>query len=84
MAAWRRPGIIDQFRKKLIEGMLARGLSQEFAERVFTQIRGFGEYGFPLIDNEKFGPEVKLVHFIYDNNMIEDRPQWIQDLWNTM
>lgn len=47
MGAWRRPGIIDQFHKKLIEGMLSRGLDAEFAERVFLQIRGFGEYGFP-------------------------------------
>lgn len=47
MAAWRRPGIIDQFREKLLTGMQARGLSAEFAESVFTQIRGFGEYGFP-------------------------------------
>ena len=47
MAAWRRPGVIDAFRKKLIEGMRSNGLSEEFAERVFTQIRGFGEYGFP-------------------------------------
>ncbi|MCC7336156.1 MAG: error-prone DNA polymerase [Pirellulaceae bacterium] len=47
MAAWRRPGVIDQFRKKLLDGMLERGLSAEFAERVFQQIRGFGEYGFP-------------------------------------
>lgn len=47
MAAWRRPGVIDQFRRKLLEGMRAQGLSPEFAERVFTQIRGFGEYGFP-------------------------------------
>lgn len=47
MAAWRRPGLIDQFHKKLIDGMLANGLSQQFADQVFTQIRGFGEYGFP-------------------------------------
>ncbi|GIW95335.1 MAG: error-prone DNA polymerase [Pirellulaceae bacterium] len=47
MGAWRRPGLIDQFRRKLIDGMLARGLSAEFAEQVFQQIRGFGEYGFP-------------------------------------
>jgi error-prone DNA polymerase len=47
MGAWRRPGLIDQFRKKLIDGMRARGLAQEFAEQVFHQIRGFGEYGFP-------------------------------------
>jgi error-prone DNA polymerase len=47
MGAWRRPGIIDNFRHKLIQGMLERGLSEEFAESVFRQIRGFGEYGFP-------------------------------------
>ncbi|QDS91018.1 Error-prone DNA polymerase [Rosistilla ulvae] len=47
MAAWRRPGVIDQFRKKLLEGMQANGFGGEFAEHVFTQIRGFGEYGFP-------------------------------------
>ncbi|HEY2894129.1 MAG TPA: OB-fold nucleic acid binding domain-containing protein, partial [Pirellulales bacterium] len=47
MGAWRRPGIIEQFRKKLHDGMLAKGLSAEFAESVFRQISGFGEYGFP-------------------------------------
>ena len=43
----RRPGLIDQFRKKLLEGMLTRGLSGQYAEAVFQQIRGFGDYGFP-------------------------------------
>lgn len=47
MAAWRRPGVIDQFRIKLLDGMRERGLTGEFAEQVFRQIRGFGEYGFP-------------------------------------
>jgi error-prone DNA polymerase len=47
MGAWRRPGLIDDFHKKLVDGMLARGLSEEFAEQVFNQLRGFGEYGFP-------------------------------------
>ena len=47
MAAWRRPGVIDEFRTRLINGMRAKGLTQQFAELVFTQIRGFGEYGFP-------------------------------------
>ncbi len=47
MGAWRRPGIIDQFRQKLFDGMKRYGLEGEFAERVFEQIRGFGEYGFP-------------------------------------
>ena len=47
MGAWRRPGVIDQFQRKLIAGMHERGYSSEFAERLFRQIRGFGEYGFP-------------------------------------
>lgn len=47
MGAWRRPGIIDQFRQKLLNGMKQHGLEGEFAEQVFRQIRGFGEYGFP-------------------------------------
>jgi error-prone DNA polymerase len=47
MGGWRRPGLIEQFRQKLIAGMLARGLPEEYAQCVFQQIRGFGEYGFP-------------------------------------
>jgi len=47
MAAWRRPGLIDSYRQKLIDGMLAKGYTFQFAERLFEQIRGFGEYGFP-------------------------------------
>jgi len=47
MGAWRRPGVIDPFRQKLEAGMLARGLSLRFAQQLFQQIRGFGEYGFP-------------------------------------
>jgi error-prone DNA polymerase len=47
MGARRRRGEIDSFRRKLIEGMQANGYSTDFAQRVFQQIRGFGEYGFP-------------------------------------
>ncbi len=47
MAAWRRPGVIDKFKLKLIDGMQVNGLDAVFAERVFNQLRGFGEYGFP-------------------------------------
>jgi len=47
MGAWRRPGVIEKFNRKLTEGMLANGLTRKFAEQVFNQIRGFGEYGFP-------------------------------------
>jgi error-prone DNA polymerase len=47
MAAWRRSSAIDTFQEKLIGGMRANGYSAEFAEQLFNQIRGFGEYGFP-------------------------------------
>jgi error-prone DNA polymerase len=47
MGAWRKTGVIEKFRTKLLEGMRSRGLSEEFADQVFRQIRGFGEYGFP-------------------------------------
>ncbi len=39
--------MIAKFHEKLVAGMLQRGYEQEFAERVFRQISGFGEYGFP-------------------------------------
>jgi len=47
MAAWKRRGGLEPFKDKLIHGMLARGYQREFAERIFNQILGFGEYGFP-------------------------------------
>jgi error-prone DNA polymerase len=47
MAAWRSKGRIEQHREKLVTRMVEDGIPLEFAERVFMQIRGFGEYGFP-------------------------------------
>jgi error-prone DNA polymerase len=47
MAAWRRRGGLERFEGKLIDGMLARGYSREFADAIFRQIQGFAEYGFP-------------------------------------
>lgn len=47
MAAWRRKGGVHRFEDQLKQGMLARGYPQEFADRLFQQILGFGEYGFP-------------------------------------
>jgi error-prone DNA polymerase len=47
MAAWKRTGGVDKFRDRVIQGMLANGYRREFAERIFKQIEGFGEYGFP-------------------------------------
>ncbi len=47
MAAWRRKGGLEPFREKLLSGMGARGYSREFAESLYRQIEGFGDYGFP-------------------------------------
>ena len=47
MAAWRRSGRIERHRERLVSRMIKKGIAQEFAEHVFMQIRGFGEYGFP-------------------------------------
>jgi len=47
MAAWRREGRLEKHRQNMIGRMLKKNISKEFAERVFHQIKGFGEYGFP-------------------------------------
>ncbi|HSW12430.1 MAG TPA: error-prone DNA polymerase [Solimonas sp.] len=47
MAAWQRRGGLDHLQERLISGMLANGYPQEFAERIYKQILGFGDYGFP-------------------------------------
>ena len=47
MATFRHFGEIHTFRTRFIDGMLARGYEQDFAERCFKQIEGFADYGFP-------------------------------------
>jgi error-prone DNA polymerase len=47
MATFRHNGTVSKFRGQFIEGMVNRGYEREFAERCFSQIEGFGEYGFP-------------------------------------
>ena len=47
MATFRHMGTIHTFREKFIAGMIGNGYQREFAERCFSQIEGFGEYGFP-------------------------------------
>src|SRR5258708_9329992 len=47
MAAWKRKGGLEPFQKQLIDGMRARGYEDSFAQQIFKQILGFGEYGFP-------------------------------------
>jgi error-prone DNA polymerase len=47
MAAWKRHGDVSKYHDRLVGGMLERGYPQDFAEAIFRQIEGFGEYGFP-------------------------------------
>mgnify|MGYP000110811638 CR=1 FL=1 len=47
MASWRKQGRILAFEQRLVDGMRQRGYPQQFARRLFQQILGFGEYGFP-------------------------------------
>ncbi len=47
MATFRHLGTINEFRGEFIDGMVARGYEEEFAKRCFSQIEGFGDYGFP-------------------------------------
>jgi len=54
MASWKRSTRLYAFRDKLVNGMLERGYEQVFAERVFQQICGFGEYGFPESHSASF------------------------------
>jgi error-prone DNA polymerase len=54
MAAWKRKGGLGPFEGRLIEGMRARGYSEDFARRIFQQILGFGEYGFPESHSASF------------------------------
>ena len=54
MAAWKRKGGLEPYREKLVGGMLVRGYEQEFAENLFNQIKGFGDYGFPESHSASF------------------------------
>ncbi|MBI1375175.1 MAG: DNA polymerase III subunit alpha [Phycisphaera sp.] len=49
IAAWKSRGQnrILEFERRFIGGMLARGYKRDFADRLFRQIQGFGDYGFP-------------------------------------
>ncbi len=54
MAAWKRKGGLEPYREKLVRGMLERGYEQDFAEQLFKQIKGFGDYGFPESHSASF------------------------------
>jgi error-prone DNA polymerase len=54
MAAWRRNGELEKFEARITSGMIERGYSEDFAQRLFGQIKGFGEYGFPESHSASF------------------------------
>jgi error-prone DNA polymerase len=47
MATFKFTGGVSHFKQKLIDGMVERGYTADFAEKTFSQIEGFGSYGFP-------------------------------------
>ncbi|OUL64480.1 DNA polymerase, partial [Acetobacter senegalensis] len=47
MATFKNTGTVSQFQRRLIEGMRANGYDEDFAERIYQQLEGFGSYGFP-------------------------------------
>ncbi len=47
MAAWKKHGRLERHHDKLIQGFLRKGITREFGEKLYQQVHGFGEYGFP-------------------------------------
>ncbi|MDP9808081.1 error-prone DNA polymerase [Rhizobium tibeticum] len=47
MATFKFTGGVSRFKDKLVSGMVKNGYSPEFAEKTFSQLEGFGSYGFP-------------------------------------
>ena len=64
MATFRNVGTIENFRDKMIGGMVARGYERDFAERCFKQIEGFGSYGFPESHAQSFARLVYVSSWI--------------------
>lgn len=54
IGAWRRTGNLAKYREKLLDGMRLRGYPEAFAEQIYQQILGFGEYGFPESHSASF------------------------------
>ena len=54
MAAWKKKGGLEPFEARLKRGMEERGYAPEFADRIYRQILGFGDYGFPESHSASF------------------------------
>ena len=65
MATFKAHGQVQKYQEKLVSGMVRRGYAQDFAERVFKQIEGFGSYGFPESHAASFA------HLVYASSWIK-------------
>ena len=65
MATFKMTGGVSKYRDRLVSGLVARGYKAEFAERVFSQIEGFGSYGFPESHAASFA------HLVYASSWIK-------------
>jgi error-prone DNA polymerase len=65
MATFRRVGTIGRLEEKMVSRMVDRGYDRAFAERCFSQIKGFGEYGFPESHAASFA------HLVYVSSWIK-------------
>ncbi len=60
MAAWKKKGGLEPFEEKLKRGMQGNGYTPGFADSIYRQILGFGDYGFPESHSASFA---LLVYF---------------------
>jgi error-prone DNA polymerase len=65
MATFKAKGLVSAFREKLVKGMTDKGYEQDYAERVFKQLEGFGSYGFPESHAASFA------HLVYISSWIK-------------
>ena len=65
MAAWKRKGNLEQYHSKIVDGMRERDYPPEFAEQIFEQIKGFGDYGFPESHAASFA------HLVYASSWLK-------------
>ncbi|MEZ4319468.1 MAG: error-prone DNA polymerase [Myxococcota bacterium] len=54
MGAWRKRGNLDELGRRLVAGMVEQGIEPDYAEKIYAQILGFGEYGFPESHSASF------------------------------
>ncbi|MEP5938298.1 MAG: error-prone DNA polymerase [Erythrobacter sp.] len=65
MATFRSRGLVSEHKDRMVERMVGRGYERDFAERCFSQIEGFGEYGFPESHAASFA------HLVYVSSWIK-------------